>query len=43
MSPKQCKSTARVIILAIWLVAAVTALPMGAAHTYDKVAITSGF
>lgn len=37
MSPKQCKSTARVIIFAIWVLGALTALPMGIAHSYDQV------
>ena len=33
----QGKSTARLVILAIWLLSTLLALPMGAAHTYDQV------
>ena len=31
----------QVIILAIWVIGALTALPMGIAHTYDQVSMSS--
>ena len=37
LAKKQSKKTARVLILCIWIMASVLALPMGAAHTFEQV------
>jgi len=37
LAKKQSKNTARVVILCIWLAGGLTALPMGAAHTFEQV------
>ena len=37
LARKQSKSVARLVILGIWLAGGLTALPMGAAHTFQQV------
>ena len=37
LATKQSKRTARLVILLIWLAGGLTALPMGAAHTFQQV------
>ena len=37
LARKQSKKTARLVILGIWVAGGLTALPMGAAHTFQQV------